>query len=153
LETSNNGAWKNTLNGFFSIPKTNQAIVTNMTVMDNAEGMGTRIGTGDYYDGIIDIKENIIMGETDIPDCPDTSNGDYCIKIDKWAMIPGGFGGKAKDLHPTMPSDLPFWKYNAHNWAGLTHFTKNKISDFGGLTMYGMKSAAMSSCPWDSDIT
>ena len=124
-----------------------------MTVMDNAQGFGTRIGTGDYFDGLIEIKENIIMGETLIPDCPDTSNGDYCTKIDKIAMVQGGFAKKAKDLHPTSLSALPFWKYSPHNFAGLTHFTNNKISDFGGKTMYGMKSTAMGSAPWDSDIT
>lgn len=153
LETSNNAAYKCTLNGFFSIPATNHAIVRNLTVMDNAQGFGTRVGAGDYFDALIELDNNIIMGETVIPDCPDTSNGDYCIKLDKYAMVPGGFGGGAKDLHPTSPSGLPFWKYAPHNWAGLTHFTNNKISDFGGKTMYGMISAVMGSCPWDSDIT
>jgi len=153
LETSNNAAYKCTLNGFFSIPATDHAVVTNMTVMDNGQGFGTRVGAGDYFDGLIEIKENTIMGETLIPDCPDTSNGDYCIKLDKFAMVQGGFASGAKDLHPTTPSALPFWKYAPHNFAGLTHFTNNKISDFGGKTMYGMKSAAMGSAPWDSDIT
>jgi hypothetical protein len=123
-------------------------------MMDNAQGFGTRIGCGDYDPTcLIELTENIIMGETVIPDCPDTSNGDYCIKINKYAVVPGGFAGKAKDLHPTSPSSLPFWKYGAHNFAGTTHFTKNKISDFGGKTMYGMRSSALGTVPWDSDIT
>lgn len=154
LESSNNAALKCTLNGFFSIPVTNHAIIQNMTMMDNAQGFGTRIGCGDYDPTcLIELTENIIMGETVIPDCPDTSNGDYCIKIDKYAVVPGGFGKGGKDLHPVSPSALPFWKYTAHNFVGTTHFSKNKISDFGGKTMYGMRSSAMGTVPWDSDIT
>lgn len=124
-----------------------------MTVMDNGQGgFGARAATGDYTNGLIEVTENKIMGESAIPDCPDSSNGDYCIKIAKVAVVPGGFGG-SKSLHPQKPSKLPYWKSEAHNWAGLTHFTKNKISDFGGNTMYGMRSVVLGSVPWDSDIT
>jgi hypothetical protein len=124
-----------------------------MTVMDNGRGgFGTRANTPDRSNALIEVTENNILGESAIPDCPDASNGDYCIKIDKVAMVPGGFGG-GKDLHPTSPSKFPYWKVNAHNWAGLTHFTNNKISDFGGKTMYDMKSVVLGSVPWDSDIT
>lgn len=124
-----------------------------MTVMDNGGGgFGSRANTNDFSDALIEMTENNILGESAIPDCPDTSNGDYCIKIDKVAVVPGGFGG-SKDLHPTSPSKLPYWKIAAHNWAGLTHFTKNQISDFGGKTLYDMRSVVLGSVPWDSDIT
>jgi hypothetical protein len=124
-----------------------------MTVMDNGGGgLGTRLNVGDYTNSLIEVSENNILGESVIPDCPDSTNGDYCIKINKVAMVPGGHGGK-KDLHPTSPSKFPYWKVAASNWGGLTHFTKNKVSDFGGKTMYDMKSVVLGSVPWDSDIT
>lgn len=155
VETSNNLAYKCTNNGFYSVASTAHIIVKHMTVMDNgAGGFGARAATGDYNNGLIEMTENTIMGESAIPDCPDSTNGDYCIKIEKVAVVPGGFLTKAKDLHPTKPSKLPYWGKNAgHNWAGLTHFTKNKISNFEGNTKYGMRSVVLGSVPWDSDIT
>ena len=153
LETSNNLAYKCTQNGFYSVATSQHLVVKHMTVMDNGRGgFGTRANAPDRSNALIEVTENKILGESAIPDCPDSSNGDYCIKIDKVAVVPGGFGG-GKDLHPTSPSKFPYWKVNAHNWAGLTHFTNNKISDFGGKTMYDMRSVVLGSVPWDSDIT
>lgn len=145
LETSGQLAYKNTNNGLYSIPVTNHHILKKNIVMDNgAGGFGTRLTCGDYHDGLIEVTENQILGESPIPDCPDETNGDYCIKIDKFATVAGGFGAK-KDLHPLSASKFPYWAAAAHNWAGLTHWTKNYISDFGGKTRYDKREVVFGS--------
>jgi hypothetical protein len=35
------------------------------------------------------LNDNYIYGESEIPDCPDTNNNDYCDVTEKFAVWPG----------------------------------------------------------------
>jgi len=50
------------------------------------------------------------MGESPIPDCPDPRNGDYCIRKDKYGILPGQFTTGGKPAHPTSPPLFPPYK-------------------------------------------
>lgn len=63
-------------------------------MIDNAQGFGAAIASGDEYNGAaMQILDNIIYGEaTEISDCPE--DGSYCQAFDKHAyLMQGGAQG------------------------------------------------------------
>lgn len=58
-------------------------------------------------------------------------NGDYCTRIDKYALLPGSFVIGGKELHPTMPSSFPIYKIKKDSaFAGKTVLYGNTIKDY-----------------------
>jgi len=88
-------AYKNTAQGAFSYQPALKGVFSNMKMFDNAKGFGIQLASGQLYDynndARIEMNNNFFIGETPMPDCPNERNGDYCSKIDKYAVLPGIF--------------------------------------------------------------
>jgi len=58
-------------------------------MIDNAMGFGANIvpgSVGVYGDHVVQMQDNIIIGESLAPDCPQNKEGGYCFKIDKFGL-------------------------------------------------------------------
>lgn len=52
-------------------------------------GFGANIvpgSVGVYGDHVVQMQDNIIIGESLAPDCPQNKEGGYCFKIDKFGL-------------------------------------------------------------------
>ena len=58
--------------------------------MDNIKGFGyigkVNGGVSEYDDHTLEFNDNKFYGETAIPDCPNSLNGDYCNRDYKYAF-------------------------------------------------------------------
>ena len=62
---------------------------TNMTMIDNAKGIGLLIAakeSREYGDIITNFTNNIIYGDSPAPDCPSTGGG-YCFRLNKCGLM------------------------------------------------------------------
>lgn len=71
-----------------------------MTILDNVKGMSAMVaqtGEADYQLHTMQYDDNVIIGESEAPDCPQNETGGYCFKKDKTGIILGAglYGGKA----------------------------------------------------------
>jgi hypothetical protein len=79
----------------------------------------------------MDFKSMTIFGESDIPDCPSQTNGDYCFLTDKYALHPPAAAYIGKENHITMTASLPMYKIKADSaWGGKTRLFNCKFSGF-----------------------
>jgi hypothetical protein len=60
-----------------------------MTMIDNRLGLGISMGNATNGNTLIILNDNILYGESEIPDCPDNGKGGYCESTDKAAVYPG----------------------------------------------------------------
>lgn len=75
--------------------------------------------------------DNVIIGESESPDCPQNGEGGYCIKSDKTGIMLGSGlnGGKSQFL--TMESSRPHWKAKSDaTWASQTVLNRNTFKNF-----------------------
>jgi len=127
-----------------------------MKMFDNLAGFGFHLDTGtvnEYNDNnLMEFNDNILIGETPIPDCPNAKNGDYCIRSDKYAMLPGIAARGGKNLMMTAPSAFPM--YNIHglsSWSGVTVINRNKFINFKHKTEYGKLNSVFGSSEYAPD--
>jgi len=79
----------------------------------------------------MELNDNTIFGESEIPDCPSTSNGGYCIFTDKFAVLRPAATLLGKDLHITSAPELPMFKIKtAASWGAKTSMKRNIIKGF-----------------------
>lgn len=77
-------------------------VYTNMTMMDNVEGVGMQIhmpGEREYNELLMEMNDMVIYGETEIPDCPVKGNGDFCLMHSKKGLFPPAAAIKGKFPH------------------------------------------------------
>lgn len=55
-----------------------------MRMLDNRAGFGAVIGKGGYNEKVIELNDNKVYGEVEIPDCPE--NGGYCNNYAKYGL-------------------------------------------------------------------
>lgn len=81
LEASSFVGYKNYYMGATSWSKTNKVIFSGMTMLDNFYGFGPNIvpgSNGEYGEHTMQVQDNIIIGETLSPDCPQDGEGGFC---------------------------------------------------------------------------
>lgn len=65
---------------------TKGAVMSDMTMIDNAKGFGASIRATGYGKAEIQINNNVIYGEVEeLDDCP--PDGSFCQAFDKFAVI------------------------------------------------------------------
>ena len=130
-----------------------------MTMMDNMKGFGYAgaiENPGDHRSDeyIIEMNNNYFYGETPIPDCPNSKNGDFCIMEDKYAYLPGGHFPSKLDYHVTGKSAFPI--YNHHGiptMGGKTIVYGSKFINFNATTPYGKNNMLFGSNEYAPDYT
>jgi len=130
-----------------------------MTMIDNMAGFGYAAGittatqqrSDDY---IIEMSNNHFYGETPIPDCPDSRNGDFCIMEDKYAYLPGMHTPGVGDLHVTGKSAFPIYNHHSNpTMGGRSVNYGNKFINFNATTPYGKNNMVFGSNKYGSDYT
>ena len=53
-------------------------IFKNMTMIDNVLGLGINMANSTNRSTYLILNDNYIYGESEIPDCPDSTKDDYC---------------------------------------------------------------------------
>jgi len=141
LEASSFAAYKCTYMGAASYQKTDKLIFTGMTMIDNVKGFGAHIAptsAGDYGEHTVQISDNIIIGESLAPDCPQEKEGGYCFKFDKYGLQIGMGATGSKPYHITDTSILPVEiNHGSATWGGRNLFMRNHFKDFAGVTREG----------------
>lgn len=71
-----------------------------MTILDNFNGMSAGVAqSGDvqYQTHTMQYDDNVLIGETESPDCPQNGTAGFCFKHDKTGIILGAgiYGAKA----------------------------------------------------------
>lgn len=113
-----------------------------MTMIDNRQGFGAAIGNGDlgndYAKTRIELSDNKIYGESEIPDCPD--DGSFCFNFDKYGVMLTGGTHLAKGFHVTGSHTLPHQKVKSlPNWGTLQQMYRNEFIGFKSKTKTGMR--------------
>ena len=126
-------------------------------MIDNVLGLGMQIekaGDDQYLLLKMEINDNMLYGESEIPDCPDQRNGDYCVIINKRAIHPPASATKGKVPHTTAASSLPLYKIKGDtSWGSKTTLTNNTFTGFNGKTRMGMQNVMFSSSFYQPDYT
>jgi hypothetical protein len=117
-----------------------------MTMIDNREGFGPnavpRTTDLEYDDHVIQLDDNVIIGETLSPDCPQNEEGNeeggFCYKVDKIGlMIPCAIRN-GKNIHIGGASSLPSEKIKSDaTWGGKGSYSRNRFYNFFGQTREG----------------
>lgn len=142
--------------GAAAFPKTNKIIFSGMTMIDNQYGFGPNMvpGTvGDYGEHVMQLQDNVIIGESLAPDCPQNKQGGYCFKFDKYGLMIGFGAVKGKDNHISGKSALPI--HNVHGVAtpgARNVYLRNHFRDFYGETKEGTKQSCFDLNPYASDL-
>lgn len=68
-------------------------IYSFITSIDNKLGFGPNVASSakGHIKVSVEINDNKVYGESEIPDCPQNGNGGYCIKINKQGLYPPCF--------------------------------------------------------------
>jgi hypothetical protein len=146
MEATSLVAYKCANQGMFAYSTTKKVVFTNMTSIDNDKGMGPQIAQKlQEYDELLgEVTNSMIYGETEIPDCPSSTNGDYCMMADKfgvWQMA-GTYGGRGN--HPTSSSALPIYKIKSDGaWGGKSVWRNNTFKYFGAATAKGKRQSIL----------
>jgi hypothetical protein len=133
-------AYKCALNGALSFgPRSKYIKFNNITSIDNGYGTGAmtaRPAEADEYNGLgFEMKDSVIMGESEIPDCPSSTNGDYCEVRDKMGIFSYTTAHAGKVAHPTGTSALPLMKVKKDPcFGGKAIFNRVKFKDFASST-------------------
>lgn len=81
------------------------------------------------------MKNSVIIGESEIPDCPDSTNGDYCEVHDKIGLLSYAAAVKGKGPHPTSDSALPLLKIKGDAcFGGRALFNNIKFQNYESAT-------------------
>jgi hypothetical protein len=135
-------AYKCANQGVFAYSTSKAVVFTNMTSIDNNKGLGPQIAqkTQEYENLLMQVENSHIFGESEIPDCPSTTNGDYCMLSDKmgvWQPV-SSYGGRGN--HPTSSSALPVYKVKSDGaWGGKSVWRNNTFKHFGATTALGKR--------------
>lgn len=128
-----------------------------MTMADNMVGFGYAAGVpGDVRSdtNIIEMTNVTFYGETPIPDCPDSRNGDFCIMEDKYAYFPGMHTPGGDAMHCTGESKFPLYNHHSNpTMGGRTVNYNNKFINFNATTPYGKNNMVFGSNSFGSDYT
>jgi len=127
-----------------------------MTSIDSVKGIGMQIVNRDqeYDDLKMDFKDVTIYGETEIPDCPSSDNGDYCFMVDKYGLFPPAAALKGKNAHITGDSALPMYKIKGDaSWGGKTSLYNTKFIGFKDNLANGKKNTILGSSKYQPDYT
>jgi hypothetical protein len=151
LEMNSFASYKVTLQGAFSFgPRSKYIVFNNITSIDNGYGSGAQVGRGadDEYYGIgFEMKDSVLMGESEIPDCPNPTNGDYCELRDKMGLFPFATSHAGKPPHPTGESALPLMKIKKDPaFGGRALFNRVKFANFmSAITAQGKHNTILGS--------
>lgn len=138
FEGSYFAAYKCYYQGVMSYFKTNEVRLHHMTMLDNRQGMTAGLGGGDYDHNKIVIDDNIVYGETEIPDCPEDKS--FCFKYDKFGFMLTGGTEKGKGLHVTGSHTLPAHKVKSLAiWHTTQVMRRNHFIGFNKKTQQGMR--------------
>jgi len=79
-EMSGFNAYKNWFQGAFMFGTGMEVRLRNMTMIDNRKGVAAYIGQKEqqYKKVTTKLQDMMIYGESEIPDCIDENNGDFC---------------------------------------------------------------------------
>lgn len=95
----------------------------------------------------------MIYGESEIPDCIDENNGDWCFQEDKYGITPGHCSVKGKDNHIQAKSSLPPYKLSGDACWGMENEYRNlTFVDFKKETLYGLKNSILGYADTASDF-
>jgi hypothetical protein len=134
MEYSNQAAYKNKMLGSWSFFGMSEIRVHDMTMIDNVEGFGAAIGTSG--DGLINLYDNKIYGETEITDCPE--DGSYCTKYSKKGFFHAGISTGGKAFMETVTPMLPMTKVMSFApWGGRVRYYRNEFYNFEKTTSQG----------------
>jgi hypothetical protein len=112
-------------------------IFHDMIALDSGAGMGVGISEGGV-DTMIEINDNKIYGESEIPDCP--PNGGYCYQVEKNGYLAGSTLGGARPIHPPMLIKMPFHKAKGVGGQnGKIIHNRNIYKDFSSSTVTGKR--------------
>jgi hypothetical protein len=85
--------------------------MSDLVMVDNVEGFGSYIvNADDEYDFEtvhINIKDTIVYGEMENPDCPQNGEGGFCHRVNKYGLLTSSGLGAGKDFHIGTTSPLP----------------------------------------------
>lgn len=117
-------------------------VLSHMTMLDNIKGMGAFLASGsgsEYDERVVELNDNLILGETEISDCPEKERPpmvpDFCFQTPKFGLTPAVVLRGGKPLHPTMPSQMPLDRIKTEPaWAGRAVFSRNTFKDFSAFT-------------------
>jgi hypothetical protein len=154
-QMSDFAAYKNYYTGSFEFDKTYKVIQSRMTMIDNQAGFGANIvpgGTDLHRDAIMQFEDNVIIGETISPDCPQEGKGGFCFISDKIGFLLGLSAASGKPIHIGATSPLPPQNTMADGvLGGKTMMYRNKFVNFMGKTRQGSKQSAFGINPFASD--
>jgi len=102
----------------------------------------------------MEMNDNFIYGECEIPDCPSISNGDYCLSYNKRGIHPPAAARKGKIPHITAPSSLPMYKIKGGSaWGGRTTLARNTFVGFKPTTVMGKRQSVFGTSKYQPDYT
>lgn len=82
-----------------------------MVLVDNREGFGANVNNGadEYNQELLHllIKDIMVYGEHENPDCPQNGGGGYCHRFNKYGFLTGAGTRGGKDYHIGTMSPLP----------------------------------------------
>ena len=139
MELNSFAAYKVNGNGALSFGPRNKYIVfNNITSIDTTKGTGAQTARGDddEYDGLgFEMKNSVIIGESEIPDCPSVTHGDYCDVFDKIGVFSYSTAHAGQEPHPTGASKLPLMKIKKDPcFGGRAIFSNVKFMNFNSAT-------------------
>lgn len=153
---SNFVAYKNWFEGAFTFDTAIEVRFTNMTMIDNRKGIAAFLGQGKrQYERLYSRLKNIkIYGESEIPDCVDENNGDFCFQEDKYGVVAGGCHQGGKPVHITKTSPLPPDNLMVDTCFGMENeYEDLEFIDFKKSTLYGLKNSIIGYPTSNSDFS
>jgi hypothetical protein len=141
------------MHGFF---KGTQVKYSYNTFMDNVLGAGPQLVFGEsfstYKTLTMEMNHNMFYGETEIDDCP--QNGGYCIRQEKYAVMPPATALGGKEPMILGSSALPMHKIKKDStWGGKTVMTNNTFTAFNSLTTHLKKNSIFGASFFQPDYT
>lgn len=147
-------AYKCIEQGIYSYYKNKKVIISNTIMIDNINGFGAAMSGVDYSDLLIELNDNKIYGESEIPDCPQDGEGGYCKKLDKFGLMISSFTFNMKDILIGAESPLPVYKIkSASLWSGKYVLNRNTFIGFVSQTAQGKKQYVIGLNKYASDGT
>lgn len=143
VEASGFVGYKLSMMGASAFPTTNKIIFSGMTMIDNVIGFGSNLvpgSVGDYGEHVIQLQDNVVIGESLAPDCPQNKEGGYCWIVDKYGLQLGMGASAGKANHISGLSALPI--HNVHGtatWGAKMVYLRNTFKDFYGPTKEGTR--------------
>lgn len=111
-----------------------------MTSIDNKMGLGAHLGSAgpyEYEDLVIEVKDNMIYGETEAKDCPSLDD-DFCFLIHKNGFHPPLAAHDAKKPMTTTESAMPLYKPKSETaWGAKGILHNNTFTGFTAKTKLG----------------